>query len=184
MNGGQVAIAEGKKERRPDFCIRIARVTLDRFQKERQRVSVPVPVEEIAEWLGFRIVLLTTVPVDFSGLVSLEDRLIGVNRNHHLHRRRFSIGHEIAHTLLGHPAEGISFRREIRLYDQEADLCASELLIPEAILVPALQRTRNVRVLAGAFLVSPEAMERRMQRVVRVSGTDLRGARGPSTSDL
>lgn len=155
------------KESRRDFCIRVANVTLDRFQGEQQRASIPVPVEEIAEWLGFRVVLLTTVPDDFSGLVSLEDRLIGVNRNHHTHRRRFSIGHEIAHVLLGHPAEGISFRREVRMYDLEADLCASELLIPDKILLPVLQRTRNVRALANAFLVSPEAMERRMWRSAR-----------------
>jgi len=165
MNRGQVRIAHGKVESRWDFCIRVAKVTLDRFQKEQQRVSIPVPVEEIAEWLGFRVVLLTTVPDDFSGLVSLEDHLIGVNRNHHKHRRRFSIGHEIAHVLLGHPAVGISFRREIRMYDREADLCASELLIPGAILLPVIQRTRNIRVLATTFLVSPEAMEHRLQRI-------------------
>jgi len=184
MNSGQVKTVDVKEESRWDFCIRVAKVTLDRFQQEQQRVSIPVPAEEIAEWLGFRVVLLTTVPDDFSGLVSLEDHLIGVNRNHHKHRCRFSIGHEIAHVLLGHPAEGISFRREIRLYDQEADLCASELLIPEAILVPALQRTGNIRVLASAFLVSPEAMERRLQRMVRVSGPDLRGTPRPHNSDL
>lgn len=154
-----------KDATRRDFCVRVAIVTLDRFQKEHQRTSIPVPVYEIAEWLGFRIVLLTTVPDDFSGLVSLEDRLIGVNRNHHEHRRRFSIAHEIGHVLLGHPAEGISFRKEIRQYDREADLCASELLIPEKILLPVLERTRNIRVLAGAFLVSPAAMERRLERL-------------------
>jgi Zn-dependent peptidase ImmA (M78 family) len=175
MIGEQGGIADVKQESRPDSCLRVATVTLDRFQKERQRVSIPVPVDEIAEWLGFRIVLLTTVPDDFSGLVSLEDRLIGVNRNHHNHRRRFSIAHEIAHVLLGHPAEGISFRKEIRLYDQEADICASELLIPGTILLPVLERTRNIRVLASTFLVSPEAMERRLQRIIRVWGTDLQG---------
>lgn len=154
-----------KNGARHEFCVRIAAVTLDRFQKEHQMASIPVPVHDIAEWLGFQIILLTTVPDDFSGLVSLEDRLIGVNRNHHEHRRRFSIAHEIAHVLLGHPAEGISFRKEIRLYDLEADLCASELLMPEGILLPVLERTRNVRALANAFVVSPEAMERRLQRV-------------------
>lgn len=153
-----------KDATRREFCVRIAAVTLDRFQKEHQKMSIPVPVHDIAEWLGFRIVLLTTVPDDFSGLVSLEDRLIGVNRSHHEHRRRFSIAHEIGHVLLGHPAEGISFRKEIRRYDLEADLCASEILIPEKILLPVLKRTRNIRVLASAFLVSTAAMERRLER--------------------
>ncbi|MEX1137827.1 MAG: ImmA/IrrE family metallo-endopeptidase [Bacteroidota bacterium] len=161
-----------KDATRHDFCVRIAAVTFDRFQKEHQRRSIPVPVHDMAEWLGFRIILLTTVPDDFSGLVSLEDRLIGVNRNHHDHRRRFSIAHEIGHVLLGHPAEGISFRKEIRQYDMEADLCASELLIPGKILLPVLGRTRNVRVLANTFVVSPEAMERRLQRVSSQSSID------------
>ncbi len=160
-NAEQVA----REVTRHDYCVRIATVTFDRFQKEHQRTSIPVPVHEIAEWLGFRIILLSTVPDDFSGLVSLEDRLIGVNRNHHEHRRRFSIAHEIGHVLLGHPAEGISFRKEIRQYDEEADLCASELLIPERILLPVLERTRNIHVLASAFLVSTVAMERRLERL-------------------
>jgi len=128
-------------------------------------LRVPVPVEDLALTLGYRIVLLTTVPDEFSALISPTEMLIGVNRNHHVHRRRFSVGHEIGHLLLGHPPEADCTPHEAALHDLEADACASELLMPEELLLPMTLKFSKPERLALIFQVSAEAMHRRLDRL-------------------
>jgi Zn-dependent peptidase ImmA (M78 family) len=147
------------------LCVLKADDTLARFS--RVPLKPPIPIEAIAAWLGFRVILLSTVGEDCSGLVSTRDRLIGINARHNQRRRRFSVGHEIAHILLGHPPESRCSAREIALYNAEADECAAELLMPGTLLTEWIGRTLSVRELARIFDVSDEAMERRMNRVKR-----------------
>lgn len=125
----------------------------------------PVPVEEIVEAAGFRIVRLTDIADGISGIVSVRDRLIGVNGRHHPHRQRFTLGHELGHILLGHPAEAGRSPEQVRVFDLEADRCASELLMPARLLLPLLQKDCRLPVLARLFDVSPEAMAVRLSRL-------------------
>lgn len=63
--------------------------------------SAPVPVKEIAENLGAKVIFEPNDD-DLSGFL-LRDKshiVIGVNSTHSLVRQRFTIGHEIGHFLL------------------------------------------------------------------------------------
>jgi Zn-dependent peptidase ImmA (M78 family) len=150
-------------------CLVAAHDTLSRFGYARGEVAPPVSIEAIAEWLGYQVVKLYGVADEFSGLVSTQQKLIGINGNHHRHRQRFSVGHEIAHILLKHPPESRCISKQIAAYNAEADLCASELLIPHSILTEWLARTRNVKALASVFDVSEEAMKVRLRMEARSS---------------
>ena len=120
--------------------------------------------------LGFQVVDLAGIPDEFSALVVVRLQLIGVNAAHHLHRRRFSIGHELAHVLLHHPPECRSTARAIRLCDCEADLCASELLMPSFMVCRALDAGTHPDSLPLLFGVSREAMMHRLERLTDSSG--------------
>lgn len=148
--------------KRLEFCRHIAREILREYRKRRKRFDPPVPVEELALWLGFQVVKLTSAPDALSALVNVKEKLIGINGKHHRHRQRFSLCHELAHILLYHPPESRCTNREISLYNAEADECAAELLMPEEMVMQWYSLTKNVRELARIFDVSPEAMTRKI----------------------
>lgn len=125
----------------------------------------PVPIDAIANWLGFQIILLSSVDDACSALVSTRDKLIGINGRHHRRRQRFSLGHELGHILLKHPPEARCTSKEIALYNIEADECAAELLIPQDLLARSLSKIRNIITLARIFDVSEEAMTRRLRQM-------------------
>lgn len=150
---------------RANFCISVARRALADFQESRGPLHAPVPIEHMAQWLGFQVIPLSSVDDEFSALVSVKDKLIGLNANHHTHRKRFSVGHELGHILLKHPPESRCATHEIRLCNAEADFIASELLIPREILDAWLQKTGNSAELARIFNVSVEAMNFRLTRM-------------------
>jgi Zn-dependent peptidase ImmA (M78 family) len=141
-----------------DLASAAAAAALARIRGAAEHLSVPVPIDRIAGALGYRIILLYDVPEEISGLVSARDRLIGVNGCHHPHRRRFTVGHELGHVLLGHPPESRCSHERIRMYDLEADRCASDLLIPRYLLDPFLRKNVPLSDLARIFDVSQEAM--------------------------
>ena len=138
-------------EKRTQLCWEKARETLASYQKGRNPLKPPIRIESVAEWMGFQVILLHTVGEEFSGLVSVRQKLIGVNGRHHRHRRRFTIGHELAHILMKHPSESHCTPKEIALYNSEADECAAELLMPSTLLSRWLPITRSVTNLAYAF---------------------------------
>ena len=138
---------------------------LAEFARTNGPLTPPVPVEEIARWLGYQVILLQTVDDECSAIVSTRDRLIGVNARHHHRRQRFSIGHELGHILLEHPPERKCTLREIALFNREADACASAILMPGFLLLPAIRKRSSTNRLARLFDVSEEAMKRRLATV-------------------
>lgn len=152
-------------KKRMDLCLNAARETIGAFESSRGTIHPPVPVEELAGWLGFQIVYLTLVPDEFSAILSSKDRLIGINGRHHRHRRRFSLCHELAHILLNHPPESLCSARHIALYNAEADECAAELLMPSRLLREDSHRTQSLSDLARLFDVSEEALTRKLRRL-------------------
>lgn len=151
------------------LCERVAREAVADFSRITMDLEPPIPVESLASSLGFQIVRLFTVGGEFSGLVSPRHKLIGINGNHHRHRQRFTVAHEIAHILLKHPPESRCTMKEITLYNIEADACASELLIPHSLLSGWLRKTSQVSFLARLFDVSEEAIERKMRLLAPVT---------------
>jgi len=163
-----------REQVRHHLCTATALATVQRFTASSGEVSAPIPIDKMARWLGFQVVLLFSAGDEFSGLVSPRQKLIGINGHHHRHRRRFSLAHEIAHILMKHPPESHCTASEIATYNAEADLCASEILIPETLLSPLLATTRNTIALSRVFDVSEEAMLRRFGRVGRTVNIPIR----------
>ena len=155
-------------EKRVQLCLDKASETLTSYQKGRNPIKPPIRIESVVEWMGFQVILLHTVGEEFSGLVSVRQKLIGVNGRHHRHRRRFTIGHELAHIILKHPPESHCTSKEIALYNSEADECAAELLMPAILLSQWLPITKSLSNLAYAFDVSEEAMAVKVKQVTRV----------------
>ena len=149
--------------KRTQLCLSVARDTITVFEAHRGVLKPPVPVEELAGWLGFQVVTLFSVPDEFSALVSTREKLIGINGKHHRHRQRFSLCHELAHVLLKHPPEARCTGKEIALFNFEADECGAELLVPRSLLSHWLGITRNPNELARVFDVSVEALVRRIK---------------------
>jgi predicted transcriptional regulator len=146
----------------PDRCAAEAEELLARHASARGVRRPPVDVGDIAAWLGFRVVLLREAPDACSAIVSLHERLIGVNALHHPRRRRFSIGHELGHIVLGHPPESRCTYAAIAACNTEADRFASALLMPADWMRRAVDRRLPLATVAATFDVSEEAARRRI----------------------
>jgi hypothetical protein len=149
---------------RLDIATTAAEHALVQFERGAGPLRLPVCVDRIAAVLGYQVLLLFDIPMEISGVVCPRERLIGVNGRHHPHRRRFTVGHELGHVLLGHPPESRCGADRIHQYNLEADRCASALLIPERLLLPVLRKGMPLAALAELFDVSPEAMTVAMER--------------------
>jgi len=145
-------------KKRVGYCRNKARQVLRAFEKERGEVKPPVPVIEIAEWSGFRVEMLETLDDEHSALLLVEFKMIGVNKLQHVHRQRFSVGHELGHHYLNHPPESECEEEEIECFNKEADEFSAELLIPLHLLNETLKHTTDIIQLSHIFLVSPSAM--------------------------
>lgn len=150
--------------KRTEVCLIAAQETLIVFEKLHGTIKPPVPIERLATMLGFQIVPLTLVSDEFSAIVSTRDKLIGINGRHHRHRQRFSIGHELGHIILQHPAEARCTSEEIAIYNMEADECAAELLMPTHLLAHYLREGRSTTELRSIFDVSEEALLRKIRQ--------------------
>ncbi len=146
-------------------CVRAARGILDKHGGKP--LVAPINIELIARGCGFSVVRIHSAGDELSGLVSPRHKLIGVNGNHHAHRQRFTVAHEIGHILLNHPPESRCTAKQIGECNREADVCASELLIPTQLLTPHLfqMRATAAGTLSKLFAVSEEAMVLKMQHI-------------------
>jgi Zn-dependent peptidase ImmA (M78 family) len=139
-------------------CVRSAQNALGKCGVKP--LVAPVHIDSIAGSIGYQIVRIRSAADEFSGLLSPKHKLIGVNGNHHPHRQRFTIAHEIGHVIMGHPPERKCSSSEIEEFNRESDVCASELLMPTQLLAPLLLARKGIAAatLARLFDVSEEAM--------------------------
>jgi Zn-dependent peptidase ImmA (M78 family) len=152
--------------------------------------TIPVDVSEIAQKLKISI-FFEPLEESVSGmLVIRQDRAaIGVNENHHPHRQRFTIAHELGHFLLHQEAAKVfvdstlTFYRDERssegIYQQEieANTFAAELLLPEQAIRTAFSQSDidifddvAIARLAARFDVSACALMIRLVRLNLISG--------------
>jgi Zn-dependent peptidase ImmA (M78 family) len=103
-----------------------------------------VDLDSIAKHLGIRVIE-EDLPDNVSGVLdcrSIEEPIVLLNKHHHLHRRRFSLAHEIGHFVL-HKMSGVHMDTKIFLrsdspnlhgikIEREANQFAAELLMPES----------------------------------------------------
>ena len=146
-------------------------------------VATPVPVERIARRLGIKV-KYAPLDGDLSGMAYIADgvSIIGVNALHPSSRQRFTLAHELGH-IRRHAdllREGVhldhgTLRRDwlsshgTDPREIEANAFASELLMPEPLMLAALdgrsidlEDDDAIDVLARRFRVSSSAMRYRL----------------------
>ena len=151
---------------RVGFCRSAARKLL----RENKVKEPGTRVETLVESLGYRV-MERDWPIATSGILLREHQVIGVNANHATVRKRFTIAHELGHHCLGHhlwfeeshkvtidsppidSCEGPDTTPE-----REANVFASELLVPLAILKREAKKGRTPQALAQMFIVSDQTM--------------------------
>lgn len=146
--------------------------------------TIPVPVKRIANHLGIKIES-ASFGEDCSGvLVRNGNRaIIGVNKEHHSNRQRFSIAHEIAHFFLHRGDTYVDKGYRVLFRDlesgsgtkqeeMEANAFAAALLMPAALVKDAFERQPfdlteddSLEMLASIFEVSTQAMTYRLMKL-------------------
>lgn len=132
--------------------------------------DAPVDVHKIAKLLGFTIIE-SDFPNNYSGEIFIEGDIksIGINKNHTQKRQRFSIAHELGHYLNAHQyfdEDGkmledteFDFTNPLHRQEKEANMFASELLIPKEFLVRDLNEFGlDIDKLTDKYQVSEQAM--------------------------
>ncbi|MFJ2261520.1 ImmA/IrrE family metallo-endopeptidase [Streptomyces sp. NPDC087844] len=151
--------------------------------------TVPIDPYELARRLNV-VVVPQELDDDVSGMLLRRDGscVIGVNRTHSEHRRRFTVAHELAHLRLhrGRPLildtdTRVNYRSTVSSMATdrekiEANRFAAGLLAPEALVRGAVHqisfRTVDelVGVLSGKFKLSEIAMTYRLMNLGIISG--------------
>ena len=97
---------------------------------------------------------------NISGLTMTENSFeqeivtIGFNEKHPWCRRRFTLGHEIGHLILGH----VCSRSSADHGEREADIFANELLVPTEFIKADFSKILDIQALAKLYRVSAAAM--------------------------
>lgn len=150
----------------PDLGARklLARSLARKLIKNAGVVTAPVSLQKIIEHLQIeRSVKVYKIPLGeaVSGLLvvckSVDDEYasIAFNENHPWCRRRFTLAHEIGHFLLGHACSGSGFGLH---NEKEANVFASELLMPASMIKVDYKKIQNLTELCKIYRVSKEAM--------------------------
>lgn len=148
-----------------------ARELARKLLKDSGCTGTPVMLKDVISYLKNKSGLECS-PLELSETVSgflIEDEdvsAIAYNSSHHVHRQRFSVAHEIGHFMLSH---NIQRKHELDrdksnpIHEQEANIFASELLMPLNFLKNDLKVSIKIPDLAKKYWVSEEAMARRFQ---------------------
>lgn len=150
-------------KKRIGFARKQARSLLEKFKSATgPKIEYEVPIINLAEYLGFHIENLDSMADHHSAIIYPDDMLIGLNKSHHPHRQRFSLGHELGHFLLKHPPEFELPPEEARICNREADEFSGELLVPLESLKRSLNHTKSISDLAHLFNVSQDVITIRL----------------------
>ncbi len=159
--------------------------------KHAKMFKCPVDVEKLADFYSIYIIK-EDMDDHVSGLCYTKNdkEFVGVNSAHSPKRQRFTIAHEIGHlilhfpknedviidtdkttTALFHRAKGKVVRR---VYEKEANQFAAALLMPEELLIEALESQSDddevdISNLADDFEVSEQAMTYRLLNLDLIS---------------
>ena len=148
--------------------------------------EAPIPVEDIAHWLGAHV-RYSPFDGELAGMLvrGEGDTVIGVNSLHHVNRQRFTIAHECGHLLLhkGDVHIDRSFRvnrrdsvssQAIDPKEIEANRFAAEILMPSEMLLEDLveydidvEDENQIRELARKYGVSVQAMTHRITNLLQ-----------------
>ena len=148
--------------------------------------DAPVPVEEVAEFLGAEI-RYSPFAGELAGiLVRSDDKqaVIGVNSAHHFNRQRFTIAHECGHLFL-HKGKDVHIDRSFRVnrrdersaqaidpIEIEANRFAAELLMPYSMICNDIvefdiEDDEVLKDLAEKYQVSLQALTFRINNLMK-----------------
>lgn len=133
----------------------------------------PVDLKPILAKKGYEYIEVGTF-LDNVDALFLRDESDGkiyaaVNANHHVHRQRFSLAHELGHILMNHDLN--YYRPYITIddpptvkthadaesgFEKEANTFAGELLVPLEMLKKEFKKTTDIAQLSKIFWVSPQ----------------------------
>jgi Zn-dependent peptidase ImmA (M78 family) len=131
---------------------------------QKYAVSYPVPVEEIIKQNYELEILEMELDPSIYAIVDLDMKEIVINSLIGLHRRRFTLAHELGHVALNH---GIRRWTDYSSYlggnsdkpiEEEANAFAAGLLMPGYMLKSAVAKIKNPKELAKQFQVSEQSM--------------------------
>lgn len=143
--------------------IGVARTLAHNLLKDAGITEIPVSLWKVIRYIQSKN-NLEVMPYNFgekiSGMLVMADEnaTIGYNNEQHRHRRRFTIGHELGHLLMGHICNNDASDH----HEQEANEFAAELLMPLALLKNDYRKTKVLKELAKQYTVSEEAMCRHL----------------------
>nr|WP_294566576.1 ImmA/IrrE family metallo-endopeptidase [uncultured Rhodopila sp.] len=180
---------------RPRYA-RIEQLT-DGLLRDAGVTAPAVPIDDITRSRGITIRQMDLKEI--SGLVvrDADVTVIGVNKAHHLTRRRFTTAHELAHALL-HEGKEVRYDKDFRVdfrsgmsslgvdvEEMEANFFAACILMPRRFLeadplmsdMDAEDAAKTVKALADRYKVSPHAMSIRLGNLAARS-TSRAGVRG------
>ncbi len=133
----------------------------------------PVDIREIISNLGYIYLEVPDFPDEVDALFIEQngEQYATVNANHHPHRKRFSLAHELGHSRMGHtidyydepcsldnPPTGKRHSEGEKLFESEANAFAGELLVPLEMLKVEFKKIRDIDELSGIFFVSPDVI--------------------------
>ena len=137
------------------------------------KVSTPVDVHKIAEYLGLKIQTGEIKDEDVSAIFQKKENRIIIQRSDVGTRQNFSIAHEIGHFVLHkdkeedifHREEATNLDREDKKEEQEANVFAAALLMPEFFVKRLWAQFPDVLIIADAFKVSQVAAYYRLKNL-------------------
>lgn len=150
-------------QERPRVNVGGARNIARRLLKDAKIKDIPVSLWKVIEYLKARhnLEVLRHGFAKIDGLlVAIGDGppTIGFNPDRSWVRRRFTLGHEIGHLLLGHACgadlDGVA--------EREADQFAAELLVPLAMIRKDFKERPDLDELAKKYIVSKEVLCRHL----------------------
>lgn len=155
------------------------RKRVDNILKKLNISIAPIPLEQVAKFFSLEVVDYPGFPDSVSGALIKEEGLqvIGVNENHPLVRRRFTIAHELGHYIMGHDVTSVLDHAFDGATDKEreANQFASELLMPKNFLKKDLdQKQYTIKDLASRYLVSEQSMSIRLIETQLLNHSNLK----------
>jgi Zn-dependent peptidase ImmA (M78 family) len=159
---------------RVGYARKMAREVIKKFSITK----LPVNMSIILEGYGFQYLEVESFPEKLDALFIFNNGIsyAAVNKNHHLHRKKFSLAHELGHKLMNHdvnyykssftidnPPNKDEHHKLEDIFEKEANIFAGELLVPLNMLKSEFKKSQDIPSLSRIFEVSQEVMSIRIK---------------------
>jgi Zn-dependent peptidase ImmA (M78 family) len=145
--------------------IKVARELARNLIKKTKLSTPPVILRDVIRLIPDIHVDSAPLEDEISGMYATDGKTdyIRYNENHHIHRNRFTVSHELGHALLGHNKPCKKSNMESKdPHEVEANVFATELLMPLTLLKKSVEYNTSASQLAYQFWVSKEALNWRL----------------------